>query len=166
MIALHVGSGGDDLPSWLADYNEVRVDINPETNPHIVADMGNMPVESNSCEAVYCSHSLEHVHSYEVPKVLDEFYRVLKPQGRVFIVVPDLEGVMPTEDILFTAPSGHITGLDMIFGHRGRTKDNPHMAHKTGFVQWTLERAIEGAGFKTIVRRLPAYNLLGVGVKI
>ena len=42
-------------------------------------------------EAVYSSHTLEHLPRNEVPKILSEFRRVLKPGGILRIVVPDLE---------------------------------------------------------------------------
>jgi len=162
---LHVGCGGTPVPSWLTDYQETRLDIDPGYKPDIVADFRQIPVAADSYDIILCSHSLEHVHTDEVPVVLGEFYRVLKSNGRAIIVVPDLEGVLPTKEVLFIAPAGPITGLDMIFGYGPRLKEHPAMAHKTGFVQWTLEKELSAAGFNPIVRRLPDYNLLAVAVK-
>ena len=162
---LHVGCGGDNIPSWLADYKETRLDLDPNYKPDIVADFREMPIESSSYDVIYCSHSLEHVHTSEVPKVLGEFHRVLKSNGRAIIIVPDLEGVSPTDEVLFTAPAGPITGLDMIFGYGPRTKSEPLMAHRTGFISYTLDKALSRAGFNAVVRRLPDYNLLAVAVK-
>lgn len=39
---------------------------------------------------VLCSHFLEHVSASEVPPILSDFHRVLKPGGTLHIVVPDL----------------------------------------------------------------------------
>jgi len=50
-----------------------------------------IPAESNSVDAVYHSHILEHIDRTEVPAFLAEVRRVLKPGGIHRIVVPDLE---------------------------------------------------------------------------
>jgi predicted SAM-dependent methyltransferase len=117
-------------------------------------------------DAIHCSHALEHLLPHEVPKALAEFYRVLKPEGFAVVFVPDLEGVQATEEVLFQAPCGPITGLDLLYGHRAALPTMPHMAHRTGFVAATLERALKDAGFgSVVVQRLDVYNLMGVAAK-
>ena len=82
------------------------------------------------------------------------------------IFVPDLEDVRPTEDVMYVSPAGPITGLDMMYGYRPLLASMPYMAHHTGFVSATLEKALKDAGFsKVSTKRIPSYNLLGVGVK-
>jgi len=50
-----------------------------------------LPLEDNSINVIYCSHVLEHLHNENIQFLLDEFYRILKPNGVVRILVPDLE---------------------------------------------------------------------------
>lgn len=50
-----------------------------------------IPAESNSIDAVYHSHTLEHIDRANVPGFMVEVLRVLKPGGIHRIVVPDLE---------------------------------------------------------------------------
>lgn len=162
---LHVGCGGDSLPPWLTG-DEVRLDINPAHNPDIVASMTDMG-EIGSFDVVYSCHSLEHLYPHDVKRALKEFLRVLRPDGYTVIVVPDLDGVSPTDEVLFDVPgTGGITGRDLIYGYGPALECMPYMAHHTGFVQQTLSEAIEAAGFsRAAVRRVSPYNLLGVGVK-
>jgi predicted SAM-dependent methyltransferase len=48
-----------------------------------------------SVDAIYLGQVIEHLNPiYEVPKVLAECYRVLKPGGRVRITTPDLELIL------------------------------------------------------------------------
>ena len=95
---LHIGSGwchilgkhGFDKNEW----QEIRLDINPNVKPDIVSSMVYMSgVETASMDAVYSSHNLEHLYPFEVYPSLDEFRRVLKPEGWALIIVPDLQEV-------------------------------------------------------------------------
>ena len=163
---LHVGCGGAPVPPWLADYKETRLDVDGEFNPHIIANMTNMyQVESHSYDVIYCAHSLEHLFPQDVPLALSEFCRILKQEGRAIIIVPDLEGVSPTTEVLFESEAGPITGLDLIYGFGKQVKTNPHMQHHCGFVQHTLEKILDKAGFNPVVRRIGCNNLLALAVK-
>ena len=164
-ILLHCGCGGARLPEWLKACREVRVDIDETCGPDVVSDMTALGV-AGPFDAVYCSHALEHLHQEAGGKALAEFYRVLCEGGVAIVFVPDLEDVKPTEDVLFTAPAGPITGLDLIYGYRKMTQEKPHMKHLTGFVKETLRKAVMGAGFSRVeVNRIGNYELMGVGIK-
>lgn len=159
---LHVGCGGDPAPEWVDGYDETRLDIDPTHQPDIVASMTDMG-DIGQFDAILCSHSLEHLMPHEVAKALSEFVRVLRPGGFAIVLVPDLEGVEATEEVLFDAPCGPISGLDLMYGLRALLPSMPHMAHRTGFVAKTLESALRAAGFsKTETKRLPNYNLMAV----
>lgn len=49
-----------------------------------------LPYVTNSVEAVYASHLLEHLYREEANRLLVECFRVLRPGGILRIVVPDL----------------------------------------------------------------------------
>lgn len=162
---LHVGCGGDTLPEWLEGYDEVRLDIDPRWRPDILASMTDMG-DIGGFDVVLSHHSLEHLYPHEAPTALREFHRVLKPGGYAAIFVPDLEGVGPTDEVLFESPAGPICGADLIYGLRSKLHEMPHMAHHSGYVALTLRRALESAGFARVdVRRLDCHNLFGVAVK-
>ena len=172
--ALHVGCGRNTLksapryfhgPQW----QEVRLDIDPNANPDIVASMLDMsPVESGSMDALYSSHNVEHVHPHEVLVVLREFRRVLKPEGVCVVTVPDLQSVaeLVVQDKLdepaYVSKAGPIAPLDILYGHRASMANgNLFMAHKTGFTAKTLGQAISAAGFAhvSVMRVRSAYAL-------
>lgn len=160
-----MGCGGRSLPEWICDFEEIRLDIDASHAPHIVASMTDMG-DIGEFDAVHCSHALEHLYPEDVPKALAEFLRVLKSGGNAIIVVPDLEDVRISDDVLFVSPSGPIRALDLIYGFSPMLKSNPHMAHHTGFVRATLAKAMKAAGFgKIAVARLSDFNLMGVGIK-
>ena len=51
------------------------------------------PWEDNSVDVVYSSHTLEHLSKSEGQHFLTECHRVLKPNGIIRIIVPDLRAI-------------------------------------------------------------------------
>lgn len=160
---LHVGPGhrnnGAKLPMAFqgGDWREIRLDIDPANEPDIVGSMLNMAaVQDASVDAIYSAHNIEHVYAHEVPQVLNEFLRVLKPDGFLVVTCPDLQSVcqLVAEDKLndaaYTAQAGPITPLDILYGHGAAlAAGHLYMAHKTGFTLKTLTQALHAAGFAT-----------------
>ena len=178
---LHVGPGhrnnGAKLPPAFqgSDWKEVRLDIDPANEPDIVGSMLDMAaVQDASVDAIYSAHNIEHVHAHEVPQVLKEFLRVLKPDGFLVVTCPDLQTVcqLVAEDKLndaaYTSQAGVITPLDILYGHGAALAAGHHyMAHKTGFTLKTLTQALHTAGFATSAgrRRLRGLDLWVVASK-
>jgi protein O-GlcNAc transferase len=176
---LHVGCGQKskkDLPAIFhgEDWKEIRLDIQPSVKPDIVADIMDMkPVVTNSVDAVFSSHNIEHVYAYQVQQVLSEFYRVIRPGGLVVITCPDIQHVAfhvalgKLEQKLYDSPAGEITPQDILYGHtKSLAKGEHYMAHKTAFTAETLGRRMAAAGFRNIVvERDNAWNLWARGNK-
>lgn len=76
----------------------------PRLGPYRSALVGDMdlPLRDNSAERVLVVHGLEHVEARQ--DYLREIWRVLMPQGRVIIVVPNRRGAWAA---LETTPFGH-----------------------------------------------------------
>jgi ubiquinone/menaquinone biosynthesis C-methylase UbiE len=162
-VVLHVGCGvlRDDTlhphfkePGW----RQVRLDINPIVQPDIVASITSMPmIKTNSMDAVWSSHNLEHLFAHEVPVALREFHRVLKPGGFLLLTLPDLKAIAALvaqdklEDEAYKSLAGPITPLDMIYGLRAALAEGHlSMAHRTGFTPKTMQKALLAAGFPKI----------------
>lgn len=162
---LHAGSGGTDLPDWCGDCDVTSLDIDPDCNPDIVADILDMG-DIGEFDVVLSSHVVEHFYEHQLPKVFSEFKRVLKDKGTVVMFVPNLEGIEATDEVLYTSIKGvPITGLDMIYGMAGIIEEIPFMAHHTGFTKDRLERKLKEAGFVDVKVNniMGGYNLMGVG---
>jgi SAM-dependent methyltransferase len=149
-------------------WREVRMDINPATAPDVIGSITDMrsSISSGSFDAVWSSHCLEHLHSYEVPSALSEFQRVLKPDGFALIRCPDLDLIASLlldqglDCIAYVSPIGPVTPLDMLFGHSASVAaGNCHMAHKTGFTEARLGRLLLEAGFATVLATTDSFDL-------
>ncbi len=150
------------------EWREIRLDIDPAVQPDILCSITDIsPIASDTVDAVWSSHNLEHIHRHEVPTALAEFIRVLKPGGLLLLTLPDLQQVAELvaadhlEDEAYMSPSGSVTPLDMIFGHTpSLARGYPFMAHKTGFTQRSLQKLLEDAGFAEVrVRRGGRFDL-------
>lgn len=50
-----------------------------------------LSIELNSCDGIYCSHTLEHLSYYDCKTAIKNTFDLLKPGGIFRCVVPDLE---------------------------------------------------------------------------
>lgn len=177
---LHIGSGSktkaDTTPGFARpEWQELRLDIDPASKPDIVADMTDMSaVATASVDALFSSHSLEHLYPHQAPVALGEFLRVLKPEGFAVITCPDLQlaasiiAAGKLEEPVYASPDGPITAMDIVFGHRpSLARGQGYMAHRTGFSLQSLFDALSGAGFAriTALRRRVGVELWAIAAK-
>lgn len=177
---LHVGCGHHRKAQTTAtfagpDWQEIRLDIDPNVSPDVVSGMTNLhAVPNESIDAIFSAHNIEHLYPHEVPLAFAEFLRVLKPDGFLVITCPDLQAVAALvaedklEDTAYVAAAGPIAPLDMIYGHRRQIAEgNPFMAHHCGFTEKTLAAALERSGFKSTanIRRPFFFDLWSVAAK-
>lgn len=178
---LHVGCGpakkqhttrGFNIPDW----EEVRLDIDPEVQPDIIGTMTDMStVATSSVDALFSSHNIEHLYPHEVPIALKEFLRVLKPDGFLVITCPDLQSVamLVAEDKLmdtaYESIAGPIAPIDILYGHRpALARGRMYMAHRCGFTATVLVSTLQALGFKSvawIARGAPHFDLWAVASK-
>jgi predicted SAM-dependent methyltransferase len=66
-----------------SEWEEARLDVDPSVIPTVIGSVTNMQdlFESQSFDAVWSSHMLEHLFAHEVPVALSEFKRILKSDG-------------------------------------------------------------------------------------
>lgn len=171
-VVLHVGCGAAN-PNKLhplfrgPNWRELRLDIDPAAQPDIIASITSMPdVPSDSVDAVWSSHNLEHIYAHEVPIALSEFRRVLHPGGFVLITLPDLQRVASMvaagrlEDVAYMSPAGPVSPIDMIYGFRPAiARGNTYMAHRTGFTAMTLGAHLRKCGFGNVTIRRDGFDL-------
>jgi len=84
---LHIGCGPKRKDKTTKEFNtpdwtEIRLDIDPSVSPDVIGTMTDMSaVASESVDAIFSSHNIEHLYPHEVPVALKEFARVLSPKA-------------------------------------------------------------------------------------
>ena len=155
---------GFNTPEW----HEIRLDIDPSAQPDVIGTMTDMSaVASESVDAIYSSHTIEHLYPNESPQAMKEFLRVLKPQGYAVITCPDLQAAaeMIAQDKLmetaYTTGSGMVvTPFDIVYSHREYTgRDKPYMAHHCGFTLKVLNGTLRSNGFASVAGKRRARGL-------
>jgi predicted SAM-dependent methyltransferase len=104
------------------------------------APMWDLPFDDGAVDAIYSSHSLEHVTKFQVPPTLAEWRRVLRPGGTAEVIVPDLRWACRNW-LQHQTTDWH---MDVVFGLQ--THDGE--AHRTGFTPKILQAYLADAGFE------------------
>jgi SAM-dependent methyltransferase len=90
-LVLDVGSGSRRLAAHV-----VRLDIDGDCRPDVVADAHDLPLADAVCDGAIVQEVLEHTE--DPAAVLAEVYRVLRPGGRLYCEVPFLYPVHHRQD--------------------------------------------------------------------
>jgi predicted SAM-dependent methyltransferase len=153
------------------DWHQLRIDIDPQAHPDILADIADLSaIASNSADAIWAAHCLEHLYAHQVRPALAEFYRIVNPTGFVCIIVPDLQQIAHyivddrAHEIIYQAPAGPVTAHDILFGFgKAVAEGHWHMAHHCGFTSTLMLQRLSEIGFAEVVlRRRPNLELAAV----
>jgi SAM-dependent methyltransferase len=160
------------VPRYFNSWRQLRVDIDPSVQPDILADLTDLsPIADGTADAVWASHCIEHLYEHQVVVALLEFRRILRDDGFICVIVPDLQTVAryAAEDRLhetiYQSAAGPVTAHDVFFGYSaaiasGRTS----MAHRCGFTPGMIQRCFHGMAFAELVlrRRTAALELVAL----
>ena len=145
---LHLGSGSKKIKNFC------NIDANPRALCDVISRIEKIKLKSNSVGVIYNSHIFEHIPRERSKKVLAEWYRVLKPGGKLYICVPD-------EEVLFRI---YLDNLTLYHTEEGRYlvdracyltyggQMNNYDFHFYGYSFVTLKYLLESVGFINVQR--------------
>lgn len=157
---LEVGSGPNGISGYL------HLDVRPLPGVDVVCDFSKevLPFGDDRFEEILSNHSIEHISFRKIPFVIKEWFRVLKPGGKVFLRTPDLEFICktylagqttpehPNDENFITDAFGEVTpawwaNIKLFAG-----QDYPSNFHYLCFDFKTIKEVLKRYGFERIER--------------
>ncbi len=111
-VVLDIGCGPGHIGRFLSDrgFDVTGVDLSPamiaiarRMNPGMrfeVADMRSLPEGDGTCSGIVAFYSVIHIARGDMPAVLGEMHRVLKPKGKLLIAFHGGTGSVANEEFL------------------------------------------------------------------
>ena len=173
-----IGFAKSGIKVYAVDRDETyRLEMEKEGIKFISHDIGSgpLPFQDNSIDIVYSKSFLEHLINPE--PILEECFRILKPNGKMLHLVPDWESNYKIyfDDHTHKTPFTTVTMRDLYKicgfepGEIRRFRQLPvtwkysllkypldflsffiHPRTKNKFLRWTRELMIEGVGYKRL----------------
>lgn len=112
--------------------NYISTDFSGEFIADFQYDITHLEIENNTFDVICCYHILEHIE--EDKKAMTEIFRVLKPNGKIFVQTPFKEGET-YENPLITKPQERLK-------HFGQDD------HVRIYSENNLQKRLENAGFQ------------------
>lgn len=146
---LEIGSGENPTPGY------EHLDIRPLPGINVVADARDIPIDDNIYDEILAVNILEHFNRNETVVVLKEWRRVLKPSGKITVLVPNIIGIFAA---FIAEQDADEEFIERLYG----TQDYPENYHYNGFTKKTLAKALQDAGFINININWITFDLLQV----
>ena len=147
-MKLDLGAGSTKEPGW------TTIDLDPKTKPDTLGDITHLTtIPDNSCEAIRCIHSLEHVYEPLILPTLKLWYLKLKPNGLLILYLPD---VRKDWKRFLTTNQGEERLLTITYGKQYNS--NPLAVHKTAFWPERIRCLLLAAGFSSTSPLPPRYD--------
>ncbi len=154
MIRINVGCGFKYIPG------AVNVDRHGET-ADIHADAFPLPFSTDYADEIWAIHLLEHLHRREAPKALYEWFRVLKPGGKLVLELPCLDKIV--QNIVNGEKNIRLTLLGLFGDPRD---EKPDMMHQWCWSKEELTEALSNVAFTDIQVMEPVFHIAARDMRI
>jgi len=151
-IKIHFGCGGNILKGWI--NHDMDVDMRCR-----------LPFDSETVDAVFTEHTIEHLSSSEMVFFLCESFRILRKGGWIRVVFPDIEKICLFQTREYCDFSKQFTPADRQSGNISTvwsiSSCHGHKQVLTSGVMFAILRSI---GFESYLSNL--YGFQGIGGEI
>lgn len=153
-----LGSGPQDQ-SYATDEGKVlRVDIREDAKPDFRCDVRRTPFATGEFDIVFSSHTLEHFCRTDLPVVLDEWTRIMKPDGEMRLLLPNLKWA--AQHIMNDEIDNDV--MNVLYG--AQTYDENF--HKVGLTPQIVEQLLAERGFTKFIWDYENYHMFVRAFKV
>lgn len=111
-----------------------HLDINPSPHIEIVCDFGNINIPDESVDEIWIGDVIEHIQPWRQKEVLAEWWRILKPGGKISGQTPNL--IKTLQDYI----SGRLTLQEALVPRIYGWTDRPTEQHYVTFTEESLTK--------------------------
>jgi len=141
---LEIGCGEEKIFA-----ESICIDVRQTSIVDVICDARKLPFADNTFDHVYASHVIEHFSHLYTEKLLEEWIRVLKRNGRIEIRCPDLR-IRSLLYFLFPTKQN----IENIYGGQ----DYEYNFHYAGFSFLQLKRLLNDHNMISVKRLLDGYR--------
>lgn len=166
LLKLNLGCGDKHWPGFV----NIDGSANSRSAPDLVHDFTKpLPYDDGSVDEVHAIHIIEHFYRWEVPTILADWCRVLKPGGLMVLECPSLERVLAAFNYYINEGKPLNTRMTMwgLYGDPGYREQA--MTHRWCYPSGELMELMENAGMSVTLHKAqfhqPARDMRLQGVK-
>ena len=146
-MKLCIGCGDFKLDGY------INIDNRKEVQPDLVHDITNpLPYEDNLIDEIYSRHVIEHFYRNVAIKILRDWYRALKPTGKLNIIVPNIDYHARQLVGQVSNPFPNQVDHAMAGFYGWATKHSDANQHFWGYTETSLTIVLKEIGFKSVIR--------------
>jgi SAM-dependent methyltransferase len=145
-MRLNVGCGDKLIPGF------TNVDRNGSAD--VKSDAWPLPFDTDSVAELWAIHLFEHIHRSKASECLTEWFRVLKPGGKLVLELPCLDKIA---HLLVAGETNIRLTLLGLFGDPRDPK--PDMMHQWCWGQKELTEALTSVGYEQITFMEPVFHI-------
>lgn len=146
MIRINVGAGDKYMPGF--------INVDRHGDQDVLADTHPLPFHTDYADEIWAIHILEHLHRSEASKALYEWFRVLKPGGKLILELPCLD------KIAWMIVNGEKNLRMTLLGLYGDPRDpKPDMMHQWCWSKAELHEALTNVAFTDIKDVTPVFHI-------
>tara|TARA_B100001287_G_scaffold238423_1_gene211866 strand:- start:10200 stop:10673 length:474 start_codon:yes stop_codon:yes gene_type:complete len=99
-------------------------------------------VDSNSVDEIFSRHFFEHLTFAQGEYLLEVWYKILKPGGRIEMMLPNMMCHA------YQWINGDPRAAENIYGHQRGEFEDTWDIHKSGYDQYSMKTLVERKGYK------------------
>ncbi len=152
-IRLNIGAGNKYWPGF--------INIDRHGDQDVVSDAFPLPFTTDYADEIWAIHIFEHLHRSEAGKALYEWFRVLKPGGKLVLELPCLDKI--AQLIVNGEQNQRLT----TFGLYGDPRDEkPDMMHQWGWSKNEIIDTLSNVAFTNITIMEPFFHIAARDMRI